>query len=303
MSPGAAFQSPIFCAYLWILFALLLAAGMALAAIHFIAKKNLGIIWSTYRSWLVMGPLAALTIFFGRIPFVAGVAAVAMVAAREFAVVSQLDRATLAVLYAGIVAVAVGSFVSPEPSAILVVIAGLILILPILRNRPQGALRTISLGWIGFLYLAWMFGHLSFLTHAANVYGYLCFLLLATELNDVAAFTFGTIFGRHPLRSEISPRKTWEGAAGALALSLALPWVLRFSFPYFGALQLFLTGLIIGIGGQLGDLSISLIKRELGAKDMSAAIPGHGGVLDRIDSLIFTAPLFTHLVFYYYPAR
>ena len=177
----------------------------------------------------------------------------------------------------------------------------LILVLPILRNRVRGAVQRMSLGMIAFLYLGWMFGHLGFLANAANAYGYLCYLIFATEVNDVAAFTFGKMFGRHPLRSEISPRKTWEGALGALAVSMVLPWLLRFSFPFFGPWQLLLTGLIVGIGGPLGDLSLSVIKRDLGTKDWGAAIPGHGGILDRIDSLIFVAPLFMQMAGYYYP--
>jgi phosphatidate cytidylyltransferase len=116
----------------------------------------------------------------------------------------------------------------------------------------------------------------------------------------VAAFTCGKAFGRHRLRSNISPNKTWEGAIGAVAVSLALPWLLHFSFPQFGPWQCLLTGLIFGIGGQLGDLSISLIKRDVGVKDMGAAIRGHGGVLDRIDSLIYVAPLFFHMTRFFY---
>jgi phosphatidate cytidylyltransferase len=127
--------------------------------------------------------------------------------------------------------------------------------------------------------------------------------VFATEINAVAAFTFGKLFGRHPLRSNVSPKKTWEGALGALAVSLALPWALRFSFPHFGTLQLILAGLIVGVGGQLGDLSVSVIKRDVGIKDMGAAIPGHGGILDRIDSLIYVAPLFFHMAGYFYGLR
>ena len=92
----------------------------------------------------------------------------------------------------------------------------LILLIPILRNRVRGEVQRMSLGMVGFIYLGWMFGHLAFLANAANAYGYLCYVIFATEVNDVAAFTFGKMFGRHPLRSEISPRKTWEGALGAL---------------------------------------------------------------------------------------
>jgi phosphatidate cytidylyltransferase len=118
---------------------------------------------------------------------------------------------------------------------------------------------------------------------------------VAVTLNDVAAYACGRLFGRRPLRSNISPKKTWEGALGGAAVSLLLPWLLRFSFPHFGVWELILTGLIVGIGGQLGDLSISVIKRDLGVKDMGSSIPGHGGILDRIDSLIYVAPLFFHM--------
>ena len=128
-------------------------------------------------------------------------------------------------------------------------------------------------------------------------------MIFATEATDVAAFTFGKMFGRHPLRSEISPRKTWEGALGGLAVAMALPWLLRFSFPFFGTWQLILAGLIVGVGSALGDLSLSVIKRDLGLKDWGAVLPGHGGVLDRIDSLIFVVPLFLQMTEYYYQGR
>jgi len=218
-------------------------------------------------------------------------------------------------VYAGIVAVGVASLISdprseePGPGwyglfvAVPAFAIALILLIPILRNRARGELQRISLAVVGFVYIGWMFGHLGFIANARDAYGFICYIIFATGLTDVAAFTFGKIFGRHPLRSEISPNKTWEGALGALGVAMILPWLLRFSFPFFGTWQLILTGLIIGIGGQLGDLSISVIKRDIGTKDMAATIPGHGGILDRIDSLIYAAPLFMHMVKYYYPLR
>jgi phosphatidate cytidylyltransferase len=141
-----------------------------------------------------------------------------------------------------------------------------------------------------------MFMHLGLLANTANALGYLLFLVFAVEVNDVAAFTFGRVFGKRKLRAQISPNKTLAGSVGALAVSLLMPWLLWFSFPHFSPALLILTGLVVGIGGQLGDLVISYIKRDIGIKDMGTTIRGHGGILDRIDSMIFVAPIFFHMV-------
>src|SRR6266705_1811681 len=150
------------------------------------------------------------------------------------------------VVYAGIITVGIASLVShprgEEPGtgwygffvAVPVFAIALILLIPILRNRARGELQRMSLAIVGFVYIGWMFGHLGFLANALNAYGYLLYVIFATELNDVAAFTFGRLFGKHPLRSNISPKKTWEGAIGALAVSLLLPWLLLPTFSHFG---------------------------------------------------------------------
>lgn len=143
---------------------------------------------------------------------------------------------------------------------------------------------------------SWLFFHLAWLVNTSNPYGYLPFILLATELNDVAAFTVGRLFGKHPMRPNVSPKKTWEGAIGAVVFSMILPFALWFTMPELPGWKVALLGLIVGGGGQLGDLSVSAIKRDLGVKDLGSAIPGHGGVLDRIDSLTFVAPLFVYLI-------
>ena len=183
---------------------------------------------------------------------------------KEFARASGLYRDwwMTGAVYAGIVAVGGASLMShphgEEPgagwygffTATPVFAIALILLIPMLRNRARGELQRMSLAIVGFVYIGWMFGHLGFLANTNNAYGFICYIVFATELNDVAAFTFGRLFGRHPLRSTISPSKTWEGALGALAVSMLLPWLFRFSFPFFGVWQLVLTGLIVGIGGH-----------------------------------------------------
>jgi phosphatidate cytidylyltransferase len=292
----------------------LAGGGGILAILQYGLKKELGPIWATYRSWIVMATLGLLFVFLGRVAVISGLTMLSILAFREFARATDLsrDRWLTGVAYAGIVAVGIASLIYDprglEPGSgwyrlfiVLPVFAiTSILIVPIVKNRARGEIQKIALSIVGFIYVGWMFGHLGFLANATYAYGFLCYVIFATELTDVSAFTFGKLFGRKPLRSEISPRKTIEGALGALAVAMILPWILRFSFPFFGTTQLLLTGLIVGIGGLLGDLSVSLIKREIGTKDMGTLIPGHGGVLDRIDSLIFVAPLFMHMTNYYY---
>ena len=317
MSPDIALRDPVFKTYLVIVPVALLIGGAILTIVQYGLKKELGSVWATYRSWIVMAGLGLLFVFLGRLAVIVGVCALSIAAFREFSRVSGLHRDfwLTAVVYAGIIVVAIASLVSQplgdEPgtgwyglfAALPVFVITFILIIPILRNRAHGELPKLAMSIVGFIYIGWMFGHLGFLANATHAYGLICFIIFATELNDVSAFTFGRLFGKHPLRSEISPRKTVEGAIGAVAVSMILPWLLRFSFPFFGATQLILTGLIVGVGGLLGDLSISMIKRDIGTKDMGSAIPGHGGVLDRIDSLIYVAPLFMYMTGYYYGLR
>jgi phosphatidate cytidylyltransferase len=121
-------------------------------------------------------------------------------------------------------------------------------------------------------------------------------LIVCVTFADSAAYYAGRAFGRHRMAPTISPKKTWEGAAGALAGSLAgaalahVWFFQRLRWEHAAALAL-----LLGAAGMLGDLAESMIKRATGVKDSSALLPGHGGVLDRMDSLLFSAP-----VLYYY---
>ena len=309
MSPGAALNDPIFRIYLLIVPLSLVIGGIILAVVKFGFKKQLGSVWFTYRSWIVMAAIGLFCVAIGRFAVIAGVTLLSIFAFWEFARVSGLatDRLMSGAVYLAIIVVGLATWFSCSPNVascgpfmwVLVVAIGLIALAPITQNRVRGELHKIALSCFAFVLIGWMFGHLGLLANSANPYGFLCYIIFATELTDISAFVFGRLFGRHPLRSELSPRKTVEGAVGAFAVAMVLPWILRFSFPFFSATQLILTGLIVGVGGLLGDLTISLIKRDLGTKDMSTIIPGHGGILDRIDSLIFVAPLFVQMTNFY----
>jgi phosphatidate cytidylyltransferase len=312
MSPSIAIHDPIFRAYVIIVAAVLVLAGLLLIVAQRVFKKDVSKIRMTWRGWLLMVPVVVVAVLTGRWGVIVGTMLLSIWGFKELARATGLYRDwwMTGTVYLLILCVALlclmpdpnlhtagwfGTFMAAPVYGICI-----ILLIPILRNRTEGQLQSVAISILGFIYVGWMLAHLGLLANSSNPYGYVLFVIFAAEINDVAAFTFGKLFGRHKFRSNISPNKTWEGALGALAVSMILPWLMRFSFPHFGTLQLVLTGLIVGIGGQLGDLSISFMKRDIGIKDMGVAIPGHGGILDRIDSLIYIAPLFAHMVNYFY---
>jgi len=310
MSPLEAFRSQVVLFYAALVYGLLLAAGLLLALLRWGLGKNVDHAWQSYRGWLVLVPLTTLAILLGREATIIFFTVVALLGFQEFAQATGLasDGYITAGAYLGILAVGVATLVPAPGKSVpgwydlfmalpVFVIAG-ILVIPIVRDRVRGQLQAMAMAIVGFLYFGWMGGHLAFLANAEQAYAYLLYLLFAVEVSDVAAFLGGKLFGRHALRGTISPKKTWEGALSGLLVSLALPWALWFTFPHFQWQDLIVTGLIVGIGGQLGDLAISVIKRDLGIKNMGTTIPGHGGILDRIDSLIYVAPLFFHYIWY-----
>ena len=307
MSIQLAIDSPIFLRYVLIVGGLLSVAGTALAALH-LSGRNVESAMRTYRGWLIMIPIVLGTLLLGREATILGVTLLAAFGFREFARATGLyeDWWMTGTVYLAIFALGAVTF-APDPRlgtpgwygffmASPVFVIALILLVPVVRNRASGELQKVALAILGFIYFGWMFMHLGFLANTGNAYGYLLFLVFAVGINDVAAYTFGRIFGKRRLREHISPNKTLAGSVGAVAVSLLVPWLLWFSFPHFSPALLVLTGLIVGIGGQLGDLVISYIKRDIGIKDMGTTIQGHGGILDRVDSMIFVAPIFFHML-------
>lgn len=128
----------------------------------------------------------------------------------------------------------------------------------------------------------------------------LLFLVLLTELNDIFQYLWGKSLGKRRISPQVSPKKTWAGFLGGIATTTALAAVLGPWLTFMDWQHSLFGGLLIGVAGFAGDLSISAIKRDLGVKDSGTSLPGHGGILDRIDSLTYTAPLFFHYVWHGY---
>lgn len=174
-------------------------------------------------------------------------------------------------------------------------------------GETKGFLNAIgTLHW-GLMTTVYSLGHAAFLLMLPNEVnpqagpaGLLFFLVLLTQLNDIAQYCWGKLLGKSKIIPKVSPGKTTAGFIGGVLTTAVVSVLVA---PYLTPLSLersIMVGVIIGIAGFIGDVTISAIKRDIGVKDSGALLPGHGGILDRIDSLTYTAPLFFHFIHYFY---
>jgi phosphatidate cytidylyltransferase len=157
---------------------------------------------------------------------------------------------------------------------------------------PRLALTLLAIAYLGLL--PCFFAQIRWLSDDPNVSGLmLALVVFVPKGNDIGAFFTGTFFGRHKMTPTLSPKKTWEGFAGGMLAGAAVAVGLSFVEPVFrnGIIEAFAFGLVVGLAGVLGDLAESLIKRDCQTKDASKSIPGFGGVLDVVDSVLFAAPV------------
>jgi phosphatidate cytidylyltransferase len=167
-----------------------------------------------------------------------------------------------------------------------------------------GAVGTLSWGLMmtvfALSHTAMLLGLDPAIPAAAGGAGLLLFLVVAAQFNDVAQFTTGKLLGRRAIVPTVSPKKTWEGFLGGLAATTLLaagmgPYLTVMGWRWSAA-----AGAMIAVAGFCGDITISAMKRDLGVKDASHLIPGHGGILDRVDSLTYAAPVFFHFYFFFF---
>ena len=170
------------------------------------------------------------------------------------------------------------------------------------RENTFEALGGVATTLFGLAYVAALFSYLFYLRAMDAQQGQwlVCYLILVTKMGDAGAYVMGNLIGRHILMPRISPRKTIEGFVSAVLVS-GLTAVMARSM--LGPMEMaaplaFLLGIFLGVCGQLGDLAESLLKRDCQVKDSGTTVPGLGGILDVIDSLLFTAPLFYGILIY-----
>ncbi|ABA58198.1 phosphatidate cytidylyltransferase [Nitrosococcus oceani] len=175
----------------------------------------------------------------------------------------------------------------------------------VLVGETRNFLRAAgTLHW-GVMAMVFSISHVAYLlvlpeqvNPAAGGAGLVLYLVFLTQFNDVAQYCWGKLLGRRKILPSVSPGKTVEGLIGGIATTIVLSWSLASWLTPLNVPQSVAAGALIGIAGFVGDVTISALKRDLGVKDSGSLLPGHGGILDRIDSLIYTAPLFFHFIYY-----
>lgn len=173
-----------------------------------------------------------------------------------------------------------------------------------LGGHTEGFLRAVGLLSWGLMITVFSLSHTALLLSYGVVHGYgagaLLFLVALTQFNDVAQFTWGKLFGAHAILPSVSPKKTWEGFIGGLVTTALVAMAVG---PYLTPMPATWSagaGVLIAASGFLGDVTMSSFKRDMGVKDASQLIPGHGGILDRVDSLIYSAPVFFHFLNFFF---
>ncbi len=281
----------------------LLVFGFGL--VLFFARHDLkagltGELGKRFIGWLIIAPLFLLGTFVGGW---LGAAILLLVMGRvvfEYVRVVEVERPYALYLYSLIpLTYLTAAFF---PNLYFALPAGSILLLtliPILSGRVQDLYLQLSFAGRGYLYLVWSIGHLILLQQLGGV-GLVMLVGVGVALSDVMQYTIGKLLGKHIISPAVNPRKAWEGLLGdVLGAGLAV-FLFRSALPaQFMWVHLVALTLLIGLGAAWGDLASSLVKRVAGVKDWGAILPGHGGLLDRANSLVVVIPLvyyFSYLV-------
>lgn len=297
------------------IFGLLVTASVAVFALRKIRPNaNWNELRQRINSWWWIAGVFALAIIGTRGVSIVLFSLVSFLALKEYFSVIPIRRADRRVLFWAYLTIPIqfywvwmewyGMFIVFIP-----VFAFLLLPLRMISiGQTDGYLRALGTIHWGLMTMVYSLSHMAFLlilqlnnapeTAAAPGAGLVVFLVVLTQLNDVAQFLWGKSLGERKIVPQVSPGKTWAGFLGGVSTTILLASVCGPYLTPMNHVESLIAGAIIGFGGFFGDVSISALKRDLGIKDSGSMLPGHGGIMDRVDSLTYTAPLFFHYVYW-----
>lgn len=265
------------------------------------------------QSWWIMVGIFAGAILLSRTTSIVFFAFVSFLALKEYFSLIPTRRADRRVLfwaYAAIPIQYLWVYIEWYGMFIIFIPVYLFLLLPmrmVMIGETNDFLRAAgTLHW-GLMTMVFSISHAAYLlvlpdqgNPLAGGPGLVLYLVFLTQFNDVAQYVWGKLTGCHKIIPKVSPNKTWEGFLGGLATTVGLAACLAPYLTPLTPIESILAGLLLACSGFVGDVTISALKRDLGVKDSGSFLPGHGGILDRIDSLTFTAPLFFHFIYYFH---
>jgi phosphatidate cytidylyltransferase len=257
------------------------------------------------QSWWIMVGVFGVAIAIDRMLSIAFFALVSFLALKEYLSLIPTRRADRRVLFWAYLSIPFqyywiyrgwyGMFIVFIPVWVMLLLSARM----VLIGETKDFLRAVgTLQW-GLMLMVFGISHQAYLLVLGGA-GLVLYLVVLTQLNDVAQYIWGKSFGRHRITPTVSPKKTVEGLIGGILTTTGLAVLLAPLLTPLDRWDSIAAGFMISTGGFLGDITISALKRDLGVKDSGQLIPGHGGILDRIDSLTYTAPLFFHFLRYYY---
>lgn len=294
------------------IFALLVIASLIVAILRRLhPQRDYTELAARVRSWWVMAGVFAAAMALSPTLSLIFLGLVSFLALKEYLSLVPTRRADRRVLFWAYLAIPVQFWwvdIGWYGMFIIFIPVYLFLLLPlhmVVIGETAGFLYAAgSLHW-GLMLSVFNLSHMAYLlvlpaanNPAGGPAGLVLFLMFLTQFNDVMQYVWGKTLGRHKIIPKVSPKKTWEGFLGGIATTTLLAWLLAPLLTPLSGWEAPAAGLLIGLAGFVGDVNISALKRDLGVKDSGNLIPGHGGILDRVDSLTFTAPLFFHFLYY-----
>ena len=277
---------------------------LLLTIIFKIQKKSTRAMWIKYLTWFLIIPPILIPLVYSHIGFQVVILILSLLCFGEYANAVGLWKDRYFIILSNIliivcyIPVFLGYFGFFQAMPVYLII--FILLMPIIRGEYEHMIQKSCLAMLGVTYFGWLFAHIAFFVNVPNGIAYIFLLFLLVESNDASGYIFGRLLGKHKLLPRISPKKTDAGLIGGLLVVIGLSFLLKFLAPNFSIFHRILFAFVISVGGASGDLVMSYVKRDLRIKDFGKILPGHGGILDRFDSIILVAPLFFHLVNLFY---
>lgn len=289
---------------------LIFASGLFFIMGKIKPHANLKELKARTQSWWVMASLFIATTLVNTTVAYIAIAFLSFVAFRELYSLLDFRQIDRKAIFWAILSIPIQyylAYIGWYGAYIIFIPVVMFLLLPfrfVLKGNTEGITRSMSLLQWALMLTVFGLSHMAYLLSLPDLAsfesggkGLLLFLVFLTEINDVMQFTWGKLFGKYPITPKISPNKTWEGFIGGVVCTTLIGYSLAFLTP-LSTYQVLLVSFLVAIAGFIGDVVMSAIKRDIGIKDTGSTIPGHGGILDRIDSLAYTAPTFFHLVYY-----